>query len=188
MISLTAKDFECIGQVAKHCDLTKLKIAINEAIKFDGRELLCGLFYDVNENWRSKDDEWVSLINGSTYTGCGSNSRSHSGIKEVLVYYAYARYVLINKTDDTASGMVSKSNDFSIPTPMKEIIMISNRYRNMAKQLWLDVEAFICINSNDYPTANGLSCKPCGCNGSCKSGINTRGFGLSGKNVSKYGL
>lgn len=186
MIRLLQKDFDCIGQVAKHCNLTKLNIAINEAIKFDAKALLCGLLFEVSDNWESEDEKWDDLINGSTYEGCNGREISHAGFKEVLAYYAYARYLIINKTDDTASGTVQKTNQFSMPTPLKEVYSISNRYRNMGAELWKDVEAFICTNKKDYPNADFSNCKGCGCNGSCGTKTNTRGFGISGNNVSKY--
>lgn len=188
MIELLQKDFKCIGQVAMHCNLEKLNIAISEAIKFDGRALLCGLFNDVSANWRSKEKVWADLINGGDYIGCNNVTAHHAGLKEVLVYYAYARYLVINNTDDTASGTARKTNQFSIPTPMKEIYSLSNRYRNMAAQLWKDTEAFICLNRDDYKGANLSNCSSCGCNGGCGERSNTRGFGISGKNVSKYGM
>lgn len=186
MIELLQKDFDCIGQVAKHCNLEKLNIAISEAIKFDGKMLLCGMYNEVSSNWRSKSEPWNDLINGSTYSGCNGREVTHAGIKEVLVYYAYARYLIINKTDDTASGTVQKTNQFSMPTPLKEIYAISNRYRIMGEQLWKEVESFICVNRSDYPNADFANCQSCGCNGSCGTYTNTRGFGISSTNISKY--
>lgn len=187
MITLTPNDFELVGMVAKHCNVSKLNIAINEAITFDAKPLLCRMFYDVQENWQQEEGIWHDLIKGSTYTGCNDLEVKHPGFEKVLTYYAYARYLIVNKTDDTASGMVQKTNQFSMPTPLKEVYSISNRYRNMGKQLWSEVEAFICKHKEDYPNANFANCKGCGCNGSCGS-IVTKGFGISGRNVSKYDL
>lgn len=185
-MELLQKDFDCIGKVAKHCNLEKLNIAINEAIKFDAKELLCGLYYEVSENWKSEDEKWTDLINGSVYKGCNNKEVRHLGFKEVLTYYAYARYFIINNMDDTASGMVQKTNQFSMPIPLEKILSDSNRYRNMGAQLWKDVEAYICVNKELYPNASFENCSSCGCNGNCGDRINTRGFGVSGNNVSKY--
>lgn len=187
MITLTPNDFELVGMVAKHCNVSKLNIAINEAITFDAKPLLCGLFYDVSENWEQEEGVWHDLIKGSTYEDCNEKEVKHAGFEKIITYYAYARYLIINKTDDTAAGMVQKTNQFSMPTPLKEVYSISNRYRNMAKQLWSEVEAFICKHKDDYPNGDFSNCKTCGCNGSCGS-IVTKGFGISGRNVSKYDL
>lgn len=202
---LKLSDFEMVGLVAKHCNYSKLDIAIREAMEFDLRPLLCGLFWEVKNNWwkansydnsfgesfegSDQDIAWMKLVNGSSYEGCGGTQKAHRGLKALLTYYSYSRYLVLNGFDDTPNGMVQKTNQFSIPKPLKEIQSFSNKYRSMAKNVWEDIQAFICVNKEDYQGADFSKCGSCGCGGNdCGSGRITKGFGISGQNVTKYGM
>lgn len=186
-ISLTQSDFSVVGQVAKHCNLEKLNIAINEAIIFDLKPLLCELFFEVDANWSDTEGEWFDLINPKEFEGCNGKTKSHQGLKNVLIRYSYARYTILNSVDDTPNGGVTKSNDWSIPKPYKELSQISDRYRSMGYELWKEVEAYICLNKDVY-IDSGFDCKPCGCNGKCGSKTSFKGYGIKGSNISKYGV
>lgn len=183
-ISLNRQDFHPFGQVAKHCNLEKLEIAINEAIQFDLKPLLCDLFFDVDVNWDAEDGIWHDIIQPLNFEGCNGKPKSHQGLKIVLTYYAYARYVLINNFDDTPNGGVNKTNEWSIPKPYADLKTVSERYRNMGYDLWKEVEMYICLNYETYPDAD-FDCKPCGCNGRCGSKTKIKGFGIQGRNVEK---
>lgn len=183
-ISLQQSDFTGIGNVAKHCDLPKLETAINEAILFDLKPLLCDLFYDVDENWEDTEGIWFDLIEPLQFEGCNGRMKSHQGLKNVLIRYAYARYVILNNFDDTPNGGVTKTNAWSIPKPFADIKQISDRYRSMAYDQWQEVEAYICLNKEDYPDSD-FDCKACGCNGKCGSKTKAKGYGIRMNNVSK---
>ena len=178
---LQQSDFDCVGLVAKHCNLEKLCIAEKEAFEFDLRELLCEQFFDVEENWESEDSDWEKILNGTDWIGCNGNKRRHKGLKTLLAYLTYARYILINNYDDTASGGVNKTAEFTIPKPLAELKDFSSKYRKMALSLWIDIEAYLC--SIGWSMKN---CKGCSCNGSCGKGIGTKGYGGIVGNVTKY--
>lgn len=183
-ISLTRTDFTVIGQVAKHCNLEKLQIAINEAILFDLKPLLCGLFFDVDVNWDSEDEIWTDIIEPLEFTGCNDRQYSHQGLKNVIIRYAYARYIIINGLDDTPNGGVTKTNEWSIPKPFNDLKQISDRYRNMGYDLFKEVEMYICLNDDVY-TNSDFDCASCGCNGKCGSKTKIKGYGIKGSNITK---
>src|SRR5690625_2748575 len=192
---LDLNDFEKIGMVAKHCNYIKLDIAINEAMEFDLRKLICGLFWEVKNVWEQsfyddfEDEKWDSLINGSDYTGCNDVQKQHRGLKTLLTYYAYSRYLVLNGFDDTANGVVQKTNQFSLPKPLKEVQSFSDKYRAMALNVWDDIQDFICVNKSDYPNANVSDCNSCGCGSDdCGDDRVTKGFGMTGSNITKYGV
>lgn len=205
MISLQRTDFDTIGDVARHCDLNKLQIAINEAIEFDLKPLLCSLYYDVNDNWigsgdfnadfnldfdtgTSMPEEYLNLIYPHEYVDCRDRKSSHSGLKQILTRYSYARYVILNPFSDTPNGGVSKTNTFSIPKPYADLKQVSDRYRSMAFNQWKEVEHFLCLNKELY-NVDFLKCAPCGCNGRCGSSTKVKGYGIKSSNISsKYGL
>jgi len=184
-IVLSRQDFYPFGQVAKHCNLEKLQIAINESILFDLKPLLCDLFHFIDEEWEDPNELAEALISPLTYEGCNGKTRSHQGIKTVLTYYAYARYVLINNFDDTPNGGVNKTNEWSIPKPYADLKNVSERYRNMGLDLWREVEAYICTERESYPDGNFKNCKSCGCNGHQCGGTKNKGFGFKSSNITK---
>lgn len=187
MIALVQSDFTGIGSIAKHCNLEKLDIAVNEAILFDLKPLLCDLFFEVDENWEDTEGIWFDLIAQKEFTGCNDRKKSHQGLKNALIRYSYARYVILNPYDDTPNGGVTKSNDWSIPKPYNDLKQISDRYRSMAYEMWKEVEAYICLN-NDIYDAEQFDCKSCGCNGKCGSKTKSKGYGVRGTNISGYGM
>lgn len=184
MIALVQSDFTEVGNVAKHCNLEKLQIAINEAILFDLKPLLCDLFYDVEENWEEESGEWFDLISPKEFEGCNDRKKSHQGLKNVLIRYSYARYVIINNFDDTPNGGVSKSNQWSIPKQYNDLKQVSDRYRSMGYDMWKEVEAYICLNRDTYD-ADYFDCKSCGCNGKCGGKTKVKGYGIKGTNISR---
>src|SRR5690625_7598200 len=121
MIELTKQDFNCVGLVARHCNNEKLCIAIDEAKMSDFIPLICELAGDVKSHRSEISGDFYDLINGSDYTDCGGNTVHKIGLKSVLVYYAYARYVMINNFDDTQQGFETKTNDISIPKTLKKV-------------------------------------------------------------------
>lgn len=185
-IEINQFDFSLIGQLAVHCDKDKLDIAIEESIIFDFEPILCNMFGLVSENWNDNSDKWKNLINGTSYTGCNDNLQRHLGLKRMLLYYIYARYVVLNSFNDSANGLVMKSNDFSIPKPLKEIEQFADKYRSMAFSTWKGVSRFICHNAKDYADLKPRQCEDCGCNGEdCSSG-SVKGYGIRGKNITKW--
>lgn len=169
-------DFNCVGNVAKHCDLTKLCIAIDEALNFDLIPLFCfELINDVLDNWDT--EEYQSLIYGG-----GQNM----GLKKVWVYYAYARYMLINQYNDSANGAVRKDNEWSVPVPLKEINDISNKYRDMGRYAFDTVMGHLCENKALYPLFDPCNCRlNCGCSGKCTCGKTKKITGFKFSTVKK---
>lgn len=180
---LTQEDFRRIGIVASHCDLRKLEIAEMEAFEFDLQSMLCDYFFEVEDNWNNEDDEWDKILNGTDWEGCNGKKRRHKGLRNLLAYIAYSRYVVIGQFDDTAGGISTKTADFTIPKPLNEIKDYSNKYRSMANKVWEDVRAYLC-----FIGWNIDGCGGCKCGGGCKGNNNTRLFGARPNNVNKYGL
>lgn len=188
---LLPEDFECIGNVAKHCDLQKLCIATEEARIFDLIPLFCFDFVaDILENWNVTPktegyEKYRDLICGGNYTHDGK-TYLNMGLKSVWVYYSYARYLLINQFNDTANGTVTKQNEFSIPTPLKEITDFSNKYRAMGREAFESVQAYLCRNKEDFPKFNDCNCRlDCGCSGACGCGKTKKMTGFKFKTISK---
>lgn len=170
-------DFNCIAQLAVHCDQKKLCIAIVEAQEFDLSNLLCDFYYDILEN--IDNPNYKILLCGGIYTDCNDKKRRFLGLKRTLVYYAYSRYLLINEFNDTPSGNVSKTNDFSLPKTLKEIELFADKYRTMAFESWEKTELYLCSNKDKFPNFNSKNCANCRCgNDDCYGKTSAKGYGL----------
>ena len=184
---ITKSDFAGIGNIATHCNNSKLQIAINEAKQFDLKPLLCDWYGVAVDNWESEDPEWSAAINGGTYENCSGNDFEFAGLFAALKYFAYARYIVLNNYDDTPNGGVTKTNEWSVPKPLKELQAFSDKYRVMAMQIWKDTKGYLCSNK-DILDFNHADCSDCGCGSGCGDAVNTKGFGLKSTNVGRYGL
>ena len=77
----------------------------------DIQKLLGSDFYnDMIRN--STDANYVTLLNGSTYT-YSDTTYTNVGLKVVLVHYSYSRYILEGSQTDTPFGYVLKDNENS---------------------------------------------------------------------------
>lgn len=199
-MNLLPLQYNCIGILAKHCDLSKLCVAENEASNFDLAELFCDFWVEIEqinseiiaydnaeepkppipENYTEKK----SLLEGGNYTDCGGKLRPFEGIYKIMAYYSYARYVMLNGFNDTATGLVQKTNEFSIPIDQKALNNFADKYRNMGLISFERTQRYICQNVSvfDYthcPTGD------CGC-GSNKCGrTKAKGYGFKSSNVNK---
>lgn len=204
-------DFDCVGMVAKHCDLPKLCIAITEASDFDMSEQLCdfwpqalAIIQEVKEyqdaviaceqnpdctvpptapdNYAAK----LNLVCGGSYTGCNDKIRSHFGLVRAWVYYAYSRYVILNSFNDTPNGTVQKTNEFSIPTPLKEKQSFADKYRSMAFESIKKTLAYACTEKELFTELSVDQCGKCGCGSDCNSESSmTKGYGFRSSTIRK---
>lgn len=204
---LQQSDYNSIGIVATHCDTRKLTIAENEALNFDLKELYCDFWNDLVTMWEeviayqialaeceanpecttppTEPDNYtykLNLLNGGTYLNCGGKERRFEGVKKVLAYYSYSRYIILNGFNDTPTGVVHKTNEFSLPTPVKDLQAFADKYRNMGFASFKDTVGYLCAN-RDYFT--WTDCKLCGCGCSKCSGTIAKGYGLKGRTITK---
>jgi len=199
-MTLQQSQYNCIGIVAKHCDLLKLCIAENEASDFDLAELFCDFWIDIEAidiEIRAYDDapepkppvpenytEKKALLDGGTYTDCSEKQRPFEGIYAILARYSYSRYIILNGFSDTATGMVQKTNEFSIPKSLKELEQFADKYRNMAKISFDRTVRYICQNNSIF---NYKHCPidKCGCGSDKCGGTKAKGYGFKSRNVTK---
>ena len=209
---LQQADYNCIGDVAKHCDNRKLCIAEQQATDFDVSQLYCNNWIDILTIWNEIVDYQISvaeceadtecttpptepndyelklkLIEGGSYTNCNNKEANQQGVKRVLIYYSYARYKMLSGDNDTASGTVTKTNEYSIPKTQKELEQISDQYRNMGLISYENTIKFLCANKDTFTWFDNLGCKyqcNCDCNNDCGS-TKAKGYGFRSTNISK---
>lgn len=203
-------DFDCIGDVAKHCDLKKLCIAINEASDFDMPDMLCdfwaqglAIIEEVKEYQAAviaceadpecvtppvvpdNYDEKILLVCSGSFTACNGRVKSQHGLVRAWVYYAYSRYIVLNGFNDTPNGQVQKTNEWSIPKPLKEVQSFADKYRSMAYETLKKVLQYARTEDTiftELPLPEKLSCK---CGGGCDTSEGTKGYGSRSRIITK---
>lgn len=207
---LQQADYNCIGIVAKHCDNTKLCVAENEALKFDLSELFCGEWTDVLAIWEEVNEYLAAvavceategcnpnlipvpddyefkrkLVFGGDYIGCNGKTRPFGGLIQLLVYYSYARYIIINGFNDTPTGIVQKTNEFSLPIPYKELTNFADKYRTMGYATFEQISGYLCANNTAVFTW-WTACTKCGCGSEQCGGTKAKGYGFRSSIITK---
>lgn len=127
---------------------------IIEAQQFDLKKLMGSAFYleFVNDYAESPSlPVYSDLYNGSEFT-CGGKTYRHEGIKTVLAYLVYARYILNSNIEQTAFGTVKKITEESTHVDEKTITRLYDQAYNGAMGYWSDVEKF--LNEQNYDLWN----------------------------------
>lgn len=159
---ITLEDFKIVD-VAIHCDYSKLNIAIQDAVNFELPEILCEYYGFVKSilEVENPNEEQLKILNGVDYE-CGSTIKRFLGIKALLVYYSYANYLMGSTLNDSGLGFVQKTDQYSIPTPLKDIKEITNSYRNRGYSVFKQLKDYLCHNS-DLIDGFDIHLEDCGC-------------------------
>src|SRR5690625_1735317 len=172
-------DFECIGQVARHCDWEQLCVYIREQQNLSLLPKIGScLFSKVYDYLQSdeKDDLMKLLWEGGRYCGCDGKTRFHFGLRRPLVHWSYGAYIYRHSAVDTPFGVVQKVSDDSIPVDLKELRAINKEQRDNAEYYFEMTKDFICSVSKD------LGCNTCDCGCVCNY-CSGRGASLQRRNV-----
>lgn len=93
---------------------------------------------------------YQSLLDGGDYT-YKNKTYSNYGLKAVIVFYAYSRYVMFGSTVGTQYGFMEKLNNESqhIDINMKKSVSKSNE--KIAFNYWQNVKLYLDRNKDLYP-------------------------------------
>lgn len=183
---ISKADFECIGQVAKHCNWDQLCIFVREQTNL---WLIPKVGYClISKITSNSENEIVKKIwCGSEYE-CDGKLKVHFGLKRVLIHAAYAAYVFRHGYQDTVGGVVQKINPDSVPAPINELKSIMNEHYKNAEIYLAMVKEFLCSIKNEEIIKDCViefECRDCGCGSEVNSGmVQTRG--IYGSNINKW--
>lgn len=125
----------------------KVDMYIIEAQKTDLAELMGrDFFFQLLEEMENSPvaAEWDNLFNGVEY-----NEPTHQrlikyeGIKPVLIYYSYARFIRHTNHIATAHSLVIKKDEYSEPVSEKTIGALIQDAKSMAVAYWNDVTDYL---------------------------------------------
>lgn len=154
---ITASDIKERKGLSNNINLAKeLDPHIEEAQEFDLRSWIGESFYlDIMDKFENNptDPVFLELFDGVKYTYDG-NEYEHQGIKGVLVYLAYARYIGAANAQSTPTGFVQKNNQYSDPISSSQITRMIKQNESGANTFQRRVEDFLNRNSSSYPLWN----------------------------------
>lgn len=136
---ITRAEIAKYRQISKTPNDAKLDEMILDAQMLDIQPLLGEKLYNkvvaAPVDYSALMDGGVYEVNGTTYT--------NYGLKMVLVYFTYARYIMFGSAIDTPFSVVEKLNNDSRPVDAsgKKTIYVLNR--DAAFQVWENVKNYL---------------------------------------------
>lgn len=155
---ITKTDILSFKDISKSVRDDKINPFIKDAERFDFRPLLGENFYNDLVNNQGQTI-YTNLLDPLDYTYNGDPYK-HGGLKEVLVCYSWARYIMFGSFTDAPFGTVKKKTQDSEPLTYQEKKSIYTMEQQNALTLWGDVERYIRRFSDSYPLWNNNYCAP----------------------------
>jgi len=151
---ITLADIRVVKSIALNIHQEKELVPyILAAQNFDLQKFLGDSFYlDLVANIGN----YNTLFNGGQYTYNGV-TYVLNGLKDLIVYYTYARYVNNSNIIATPTGFVNKTNPYSEQVTEKTIARLVENVRNEAVFIEDNIKNFLDRNNSDYPL--WLKCK-----------------------------
>lgn len=125
---------------------------IREAQMFDLKRLVCESFYqDLTSETPVRD--YTLLLEGGSYTFEGKKYE-FAGLKAVLAYFAYARYIFVGHQVDTPMGIKVKENQDGETISQTERRDVRTMYKQQADMLWEDCKRYLERTSSNISDCN----------------------------------
>lgn len=153
---ITYTDFAAYRDITVNIsDVKRLDTYISEAQNFDLRPLLGEeLYFDFINNLTVQ--KYIDLKNGKNYIPSDYTATfNFLGIKPVLVYFTYSRFLLNDNYRSTNAGFVQKVTEHSNPVDEKTIARLASQARASALSYWKDVLLFLYTYSDTYTLWGG---------------------------------
>ena len=122
---------------------------IMEEVQVEDLQKLLGFdFYqDIIQNPTA---EWnAKLLDGGEYE-YNSVTYFYEGLKYVLAYFAYARYVRVSSKKDTATGFVDKQFEDSRQINIGKESNLHKDFTKIAFKYWEECQKFLSANSSEF--------------------------------------
>lgn len=136
---ITRNDIAQVRQISNTPNDAKLNEMIIDAQMLDLQPLLGEIFF--NKLVASPTD-YDELLNGGAYELNGQSYINY-GLKKVIVYFSYARYMMFGAVTDTPFSTVLKTNENSQPVDASTKKSIYTMNRDSAYQVWENVKNYL---------------------------------------------
>jgi hypothetical protein len=144
---ITRSDIARYKQLAKTPHDDKLNEQVLDAQLIDLQPLIGETLFN---KILAAPEDYAELLDGGVYEH-DSISYTNYGLKMVLAYYAYARYIMFGSAIDTPFSVVEKLNDTSRPADAASKKTMYTLNRESAQQLWRNVKNYLIrTGQQDY--------------------------------------
>lgn len=149
---INVQDIQAFKGITSNLKLQKdLDPHILEAQEFDLRPFVGESFYlEIVAQFPTLPSPFDDLWNGVKYTYQGDEYQ-HEGLRAVLVYHSYARYVSEGNIHSTPAGFVKKTNNFSESVGEKTISRLISQARAGATAHESRVLDYLIRNKTLFP-------------------------------------
>jgi len=125
---------------------------IREAQMFDLKGLVSEAFFqDLTSETPIRD--YTLLLDGGSYTFEGKKYE-FAGLKAVLAYFAYARYIFVGHQVDTPMGIKVKENQDGETISQTERRDVRTMYKQQADMLWEDCKRYLERTASNISDCN----------------------------------
>ena len=97
------------------------------------------------------ETRFVDILEAKEFEGLDGYNRKHAGIRNILSYLIYARYIGESDVNDTFTGLVRKNRTESESLSDGRIRLLQNDARDIAVSKFALVKEYLTINSTTYP-------------------------------------
>lgn len=153
---ITYPDFAPYAELSSNIEAKTIDPYILQAQISDLKPVLGDIFYqDLIINFASAN--YQELINGKLYTAPGTTYQvKFEGVKPMLCYWAYARYLKRALFKPTMTGLVVKNNQYSEPLSENTLLRLANESMSMAGVYQQGLEMFLYYNRASYPVIDSI--------------------------------
>ena len=119
------------------------EVQVEDLQKLLGFDFYQDIIQNPTDTWNAK------LLDGGEYE-YNSVTYFYEGLKYVLAYFAYARYVKISSKKDTATGFVSKQFEDSRQINIGKELNLHKDFIKIAFKYWEECQKFLSANSSEF--------------------------------------
>lgn len=119
----------------------------NEVVRSELRRLLGPV---MAADITAAPQNFTALLEGATLEYCGQEIR-HEGLRFVLAYMVYARYVTEQHLKDTFTGIVKKVRSEAESAGEGELRRLERGALQIANDEFVLIDLYLCQNASTYP-------------------------------------
>ncbi|MBE99311.1 hypothetical protein [Flavobacterium coralii] len=143
---ITRSDIAKYRQISATRNDAKLNEMILDAQMLDVQPLLGEKLYNLIMN---APEDYTEIMDGGSYVYQGVTYNNY-GLKMVIAYYAYARYIMFGGFTDTPHSFVEKLNDStSRPVDYSNKKTVYQLNRENAAKIWDSVSNYLIRTKNE---------------------------------------
>lgn len=157
---ISFNDFAQYKSISKHINkATEIDPYILESQRLDLSPFLgAALYYDIISTYPypsvSVADplkvNYTPLIEGEVYERNGKTVQFY-GLKPVIVYYSYKRFIANLAANVTSSGVVVNNTNYSSPVGSGQLKVMMNEAESNALKYQNDAYEYLCEKKSEYP-------------------------------------